>query len=130
MFFAPSISRERAKILIMGVSKTRDPIQNKINMPNPSQEPSASSKAPNYDLKEMDFVFAFKIKIESQNLDHGYLKDQQPYPNQVQDAKSQSGTSRILQGPKSGLKGHICSLHFQNQDREPKFGSYGCIKDQ
>ena len=26
------------------------------------------------------------------------------------------------QKPQSGLKGHGCSLHFQNQDRELKFG--------
>ena len=31
----------------MGVSKTSDHIQIKIKMPNPSQEPPASSKAPN-----------------------------------------------------------------------------------
>ena len=34
-----------------------------------------------------------------------------------QDAELQSGTSSILQSPKSGLKGHGCSLHGQNQDR-------------
>ena len=31
----------------MGISKTNDHIQIKIKMPNPSQEPSASSNAPN-----------------------------------------------------------------------------------
>ena len=53
-----------------------------------------------------------------------YIKDQWPYPNQYQDAKPQSGTSSVLQSPKWGLKGHGCSLHLQNQDREPKFGSW------
>merc|ERR1712081_94219 len=51
-------------------------------------------------------------------------KDQCLYPSQDQDAKPQSGTSSILQSPKSGLKGHGCSLHLQIQDREPKFGSW------
>ena len=51
------------------------------------------------------------------------------YPNQYQDAKPQSGTSSILQSPKWGLKGHGCSLHLQNQDREPKFGIWS-TKDQ
>ena len=60
----------------------------------------------------------------SQNLDHGCIKDQLPYPNQVQDSKPQSGISSILQSPKRGLKGHGWSLHLQNQDREPKFGSW------
>ena len=62
--------------LIYGCTKTSDHIQIKINIPNPSQEPPASSKAPNQDLKDMDVLCTFKIKIESQNLDHGYIKDQ------------------------------------------------------
>ena len=37
----------RAKIWIMGVWKTSDHIQTKTKIPNPSQEHSASSKAPN-----------------------------------------------------------------------------------
>ena len=48
----------------------------KINIPNPSQEPPASSKAKNEDSKDMDALCTFKIKIESQNLDHGCIKDQ------------------------------------------------------
>ena len=41
-----------AKIQIMGVSKTSDHIQIKTKMPNPSQEPPASFKAVNEDLKD------------------------------------------------------------------------------
>ena len=108
---------------IMVVSNTSDHIQIKIKMPNPSQEPPASSKAPKGDLKDMAVLCTFKIKIESHNSDHEYIKDQLLYPNQDQDAKPQSGTSSILQSPKGGLKGHGCSLHLQNQDREPIFGS-------
>ena len=70
----------------------------------------------------MNVLCTFKIKIESQNLEYGCTKDQWPYPHQFQDAKPQSGTSSVLQSPRSGLKGHGCSLHLQNQDREPKFG--------
>ena len=80
----------------MGVSKTSDHIQIKIKMPNPSQEPPASSKAPNEDLRDMDVLCTFKIKIESQNSDRGYIKDQQPSQNQDQYAKPQSGTFSIL----------------------------------
>ena len=108
----------------MGVSKTSDHIQIKIKMPNPSQEPPASSKAPNEDLEDMDVLCTFKIKIESLNSDHGCIKDQWPYPNQDQDAKPQSGSSSILQSPKWELKGHIYSLHLQSKDREPKFESW------
>ena len=84
----------------MGVSKAGDHIQIKIKMPNPSQEPPASSKAPNEDLKDMDVLCTFKIKIESQNLDHGCTKDQQFYANQEKDVKHHSGTSSVLQSPK------------------------------
>ena len=45
-------------------------------------------------------------------------------PNQDQDPIPQSGTSSILQSRKVGLKGHECYLRLQNQDREPKFGSW------
>ena len=47
------------------VSKTSDYIQIKIKMLKPSQEPPASSKAPIKDLKEIDVLCTFKIKIES-----------------------------------------------------------------
>ena len=60
----------------MGVPKTSDHIQIKIKIPNPSQEPPASFKAPNEDLKDMDVLCTFKIKIESQNLVNGCTKDQ------------------------------------------------------
>ena len=76
MFFAPPKSRLRAKNQNMGVSKTSDLINIKSKMPNPSQEPPASSKDPNEDLKGMDVLSAFKIKIESLNSDHGCIKDQ------------------------------------------------------
>ena len=48
----------------MGVSKTSDHIKIKIKMPNPSQEPPASSKAPNEDLKDINILCTFKIKRE------------------------------------------------------------------
>ena len=94
MFFAPLKSRLRAKIWIMGISKISNHIQIKIKIPTLSQAPPVSSKAPNEDLKDIAVLCTFKIKMESQNLDQGYIK---------------------------GLKGHGWSLHLQNQDRDPKF---------
>ena len=124
MFFAPSKSRYRAKIWIIDVPKTRDHTKIKIMMPNPSQEPPASSKAPNQDFQDMDVLCTFEIHIENQNLDQGCNKDQWPNSNQDQDAKPQSGISSVLQSSKLGLKGHGCPLPLQNQDREQRFGSY------
>ena len=51
----------------MGVSKTSNHIKIIIKFPNPSQEPSASSKALNKNIKDIDVFLTFKIKIESQN---------------------------------------------------------------
>ena len=96
----------------MGVLKTSDLIQIEIKMQNPSQKPPAPSKAPNEDLQDMDVSCTFKVKIESQNLDNWYMKDQIPYQDQDQDAKPQSGMSCVLQSPKSGLEEHGCSLHL------------------
>ena len=55
---------------------TSDGLEIKIKMPNPSKEAPAFSKAPNEDLKDMDVLCTFKIKIESQNSDHCCVKDQ------------------------------------------------------
>ena len=44
------------------MSKTSDHIQIKIKMPNPSQEPPASSKAPNDDIKDMDVLSTLKSR--------------------------------------------------------------------
>ena len=111
-----------SEILLMSLSKTSDHIQIKIKMPNPSQEPPGSSKTPNLDLEDILVLCTIKIRIDCQNLDHECSKDSWPYTNQDKDAKPKSGTSMVLQIPKSGLKGHGSSLHLQNQDREPKFG--------
>ena len=89
----------------IGVSKISDHIQIKIKVLNPSQEPPASSKAPNEDLKHMYVLCTSKIKKEKQTLYHGCIKDQWPYPIQDQDAKPWSETSSPHQSPKSGLKG-------------------------
>ena len=61
--------------MISSISKTTDHIQIKIKIPNFSQETLVSSKAPNEDLKVMDVLFTFKIKLESQNSEDGHIKD-------------------------------------------------------
>ena len=74
-----STAFSKAKNHNIVVQKTFDHIQINIKMPNPSQEPVASSKAPNEDFEDMDDLCIFKIKIESKNLDHGCIKDKWPY---------------------------------------------------
>ena len=71
------------KIQIMVVSMTSDHIQIKIKGQNPSQEPPAFSKAPDEDLQDMDVLFTLKVEVVSQYLEHGCIKDQRQYPNEV-----------------------------------------------
>ena len=78
------------KIWIMDVAKANDHIQNKIMIPNPSQNPPVFSRAPNQDFKDMEVLCIIKIKIESQHLELGFTKNQWPYPIQDLDDKSQS----------------------------------------
>ena len=60
----------------MGLLKTSDHIQINGLIQNPNQEPQASSKALNEDLKDMDGLCTYKINIESKTLNQGYIKDQ------------------------------------------------------
>ena len=74
----------------MAVQKTIDHIQIKVQMPNPSQEPPASSKAPNQDLNDINVLCTFNIKIGSQNwiidisktIDHIKIKIKMLNPSQ------------------------------------------------
>ena len=59
----------------MGVWKYSDHNHIKTKMQNPSQETPAPTKAPNQDLKDLDVLFTFKIKIESQNFKYWCIKD-------------------------------------------------------
>ena len=59
----------------MAVPKANDHIQIKIKIPIPSQDPPVLPKTPNEDLNDMYVLCTFKIKIESQILDHRCIKD-------------------------------------------------------
>ena len=60
----------------MSVSKINDHIKIKIKRPRCSQEPPAPTEAQNMDLKDKDLLCTFEIKVESQNFDHAFIKDQ------------------------------------------------------
>ena len=88
----------------MGIWKTPACIQIKIKMPNLCQEPPVSSKAPNQDLKDMDVLCTFKIKIESQNLEHGFIKDQWPYPSKIKIPNPSQEPQASSKAPTQDLK--------------------------
>ena len=79
-------------------------------MLNPSQEPPATPTAPINDLNDMNDLCNFKIKKESQNRGHWFIKDHGPYPDQ--NLQPHLGTSSVLQSPKLGFRGHGGSLHL------------------
>ena len=90
-------------------TKDQWPYPNQDQDPNPSQESPASCKAPNQDFQDIENLCNFKIKTESQNLEHWCTKDQWPYLNQGQDAKPQAWTSKA---PNHDLKDMevLCTL--------------------
>ena len=92
------------KIGSMPGSKTSDHIQIKIKIPNPSQEPPASSKAPNEDLKNTDVLCTFKIKLESKTLDYACIKDQELYQNQNHDAELHQEPPVFSKAPNQDIK--------------------------
>ena len=106
----------------MGVSKTSDNIQVKIMMSNPSQEPPACSKAQNKDLKDMDVLCTFKIKIESPNSDHGRIKDQWTFPNQDQDANPSQEQLAAFKSPNQDFK--------DVEIRELEFSKWVCLRSR
>ena len=59
----------------MDLTETSEYIQIKIKIPNPKKETPVSSKAPNQDYKDIVVLCIFKIKVESQNLEQGTIKD-------------------------------------------------------
>ena len=64
MFSAPSKTRWRVEILNMDVLKNSDHIEVNIKMSKPSQELPTSCKIPNFDLKDTDILFTYKINLE------------------------------------------------------------------
>ena len=58
----------------MGVPKTSDHMQIKMKMPNPSQECSVSSYAPDWDLKDTDFFSPSKSRKRAKLFKFGVLK--------------------------------------------------------
>ena len=91
--------------------KTSDNIQIKIKMPNLSQEPPVSSKDPNQELKDLDVLFTFIIKMKSNMAN----------PSQEPPASSKA--------PIQDLKDMnvVCTFKIK---KESQNSEYGCIKDQ
>ena len=83
----------------MGISKTNDHIQIKIKMPKPSQEPPASFKASNEDLKDLDLFEPSKPRLRAKFWHMGvsttgdHIKNKIKIPNPSQE---HPGSSKAL----------------------------------
>ena len=100
------------KILNMGVSKTNDHIELMIKIPNPSQEPPTSSKAPYEDFEDTNVLCIFIIKIESQNLNHGCTKVQDHIQIKIKMPNSSQEPPKSSKNPNQDFKdtGVLCTL--------------------
>ena len=83
-------------------------------MSNSSQEPAASSKAPNEDLKDMDNLCTFKIKIQSQNSDHGCMKTSDHIQIRIKMPNSSQEPPASSKAPNQYLKDMdvLCTLRI------------------
>ena len=109
----------------MDISKTNDHIQINIKMPNPSQEPPASSKAPNQALEDMDVLGTFKIKIESQNLENMCIEDQWPYQIKINMPNPSQERPASSKAPNEDLKDMdvLCTFKIKIQSQNSDHGS-------
>ena len=113
----------------MGVLKTTDHIKIKIKMPESSQEPPASSKAPNGDLMDMDVLCTFKIKIESQNSDPGYIKTSDNIQIKIKMRNPSQEPPESSKCPNENVK-DIDVLCTFKMKRESQNLDHGSITDQ
>ena len=105
----------------MAVSKTSGHIQIKIKMPNPRQEPPASSKALNQDLKDMDVLCTFKTMIESQQLEHGYINSNDYIQIKIMIPNPSEEHLASSKAPNQDLKDMVVICTFKIE-KNPKFG--------
>ena len=118
-----------SKIWNKAESKTIDSLQVNMKMPNPSQEPPESSKAPNEDLKDMVVLCTFKIKIESNNSDHGSTKDSDHIQIKIKmpNPSQEPPVSSKVQNQDLKDMDVFCNLKFKIEHQNSE---YRCIKEQ
>ena len=77
----------------------------------------------------MDVLCSFKFKIEGRNLDHEYIKDQWPYPNQDQDANPNQDPEASFEAKSQDLNNMdvLCTFKIKTESKKSEYGS---TKDQ
>ena len=112
----------------MGEPKTSDHIEIKIKISKSTQEPPASSKATNQDLKDIDVLCSFKIKIELKNSDHGCIIDQGPYPKiKMQNLSQEPPASSKVSNQDLKDIDFLCNFKIKIGNKKLE---HWCTKDQ
>ena len=112
------------RLLTISKSKTRS--QNPVSN---LQDPPASSKAPNQDLKDKAILCTFKIKIESQYQEHGYIKDHWYIQIKIKMPNPRQEPPGSSKAPNQDLKDmdvlYTLKIKIESQNLERR-----CIEDQ
>ena len=98
-------------------------------IPNPSQEPPASSKAPNKDLKDMDVLCTLEINKESQNFDHGCFKVSDCILIKIEIPNASQKAPQSSKSPNHDVIDKEVLCTFQIKIKSNNFDNE-CIKDQ
>ena len=129
MFLAPSKSRQIAKIQSMGVTKSRNNIQIKIMMTNPTQEHPESFKAQNQDFKDMMFFAPSRARQRTTNRNIGVPKTSDPIQIKIKRPNPSQEPRESSKAQNEDLKDMyvLCTLKIKTecQNSEP-----GRTKDQ
>ena len=92
--------KKESQSLEQGLCKTSDHIQIKIKIPKPSQDPPASKKTQNKDLKDMDVTF--KINLTRPKFRTGVY--QKPVSISKSRSRSQTLVRNLQHSPKPQIR--------------------------
>ena len=100
-----------------------------MKMPNPSQECPVSSKALNKDLKDIDLLCTFKIKMESKNQNMGVSRTSDSIQIKIKMTNPSQEPPPSSKAPPQDLcdMGVLCTFKIKMESKNSK---HGCINDQ
>ena len=90
------------------------PYPNQIKDAEPQSETYSFLQSLYKNLKDMEVLYTFKINLNSQNSDHGCIKEQWPYSNQDPNIKPESGSLDFIKNEAHKLKSNFIYLTKQS----------------
>ena len=113
----------------MGIPKTSDHIQTKIKMPHLNQDPPASFKSPNEDLKDIDILGTFEIDRELKYQNMGVSKTSDQFQIKIKMSNFSQEPPVSFKAPNEDLKDIDILCTFKTK-METQNSDHRCIKDQ